>query len=362
MQTFPVARIDLAALKHNLQQVRHYAPESQVMAVIKANAYGHGVFEVARALEESDAFAVARLSEGLLLRRNGIGKPIVILEGVSDLNELELAAKHKLSPVIHHQHHLELFSQIATSDKMSFCWLMVETGMHRLGIAAEQVEQALSVLARSQVIDGPIGLMSHFANADSIGDVRNESQLTVMLQLAEQTGLEVCMANSAALISLSQSQQQWVRPGLMLYGVSPFDDKCGEALGLKPAMQLVSSLIAVYALKAGDEVGYGGTWRASKDQRVGVVSIGYGDGYSRHLSAKGHVIIHGIKLPVIGRVSMDTICIDLSACPDAAVGDEVVLWGHERLPVEQVAQQIGTIAYEPLSVLAERVRREYHYG
>jgi alanine racemase len=354
---FPVARINLAALRHNLNRVKQLAPQSRVMAVIKADAYGHGVLSVARALKDSDAFAVARLSEGVKLREQGIEKPIVLLEGVNSKHEFVLAAEHQLSPVIHLQSQIELLKTITLPKPLNFNWLMVDSGMHRLGIRPEQALEAVSELEQCKNIEGEIGLMSHFANSDLVGDSRNQAQLDAMLSLKNSSGLSLCLANSAAVMSLPASHQDWVRPGLMLYGISPFSDNNADAFDLQPVMQLSSKLIAVYDIHTGEEVGYGGDWVAERTTRVGVVSIGYGDGYSRHLSNQGEVLIQGQRVPVIGRVSMDTICLNLNDAQQARVGDEVILWGEQGLPVEQLASLAQTIPYELVTVICPRVQR-----
>jgi alanine racemase len=327
------------------------------MSVIKADAYGHGVLSAAHALKDSDAFAVARLQEGITLRKQGIEKPIVLLEGVNSDADFFLAAEHQLSPVIHLQSQVELLQTITLPKPLSFNWLMIDSGMHRLGIRPEQAKAALEQLQQSKNMDGEIGLMSHFANSDLVGDSRNKAQLDAMLALKHDTGMALCLANSAAVMSLPESHQDWVRPGLMLYGISPFADKAATAFGLQPAMQLSSQLIAVYEIEAGEEVGYGGDWVAEQTTRVGVASIGYGDGYSRHLSNKAEVLIHGQSIPVIGRVSMDTICLNLNELAQAKVGDDVILWGTANLPVEQLAEWAGTIPYELVTVMCPRVKR-----
>ncbi|MCX4187226.1 alanine racemase [Methylophaga sp. OBS4] len=356
---FPVAYIDVAALRHNLSQVRAYAPDSKVMSVIKADAYGHGVREVAAALQGSDAFAVARLSEGIQLRQYGVTHPIVLLEGVNTAEDFIAAAEHDLSPLIHLQSQVDLLQTITLPKPLQFNWLMIDSGMHRLGIRPERALVALEALAACDNVQGEIGLMSHFANSDLVGDKRNQAQLTHMLSLKQQTGLPVCLSNSAAVVSLPESHLEWVRPGLMLYGISPFENRFAVALGLKPVMQLKTKLIAIYDLQVGEQVGYGGDWTASEPTKIGAASIGYGDGYSRHLSNKAPVLINGRLANVIGRVSMDTICIDLNDFDNVAVGDEVLLWGSESLPVEQLAQLAQTIPYELVTVICKRVQREY---
>lgn len=357
MSVYPRAVIDLNAVRHNLACVRRLAPHSKVMSVIKADAYGHGVKAIAGALAGSDAFAVARLGEGVALREAGFQQAIVLLEGVHSLAEMQTAARYQLAPVIHQSAHLPW---LAACQDVPFCWLMLETGMHRLGLPESAILDALKLL--EPAFHDKTGLMSHFANSDLTGDPRNQQQLAVMTRLAEQTGLTVCMANSAAVITFPESHTDWVRPGLMLYGISPFADKTGLELGLQPAMQLKSILIATQMLNAGDEVGYGGEWTATQSCRMGVVSIGYGDGFSRHLSNSGQVLLRGKLLPVIGRVSMDTICILLDDCPEAEASDEVLLWGAAELAVEMQALRADTIPYELTTVLAGRVDREYQHG
>lgn len=356
MTLYPHAVINLEALKHNLECVRKFAPNSKVMSVIKADAYGHGVTQIASALVDSDAFAVARLSEGVALRNAGFNHAITILEGVHTLAELQTAVEYQLAPVIHQPAHIAWLLNVTD---LPYCWLMLETGMHRLGLPSKVISDAIERLTSYQ---NKMGLMSHFANSDLYDDERNLKQIAVMNQLAEQSGLPICMANSAAVINLPTSHGDWVRPGLMLYGISPFADKTGADLGLKPVMQLKSTLIATQVLAPGHEVGYGGEWTATEVCRMGVVSIGYGDGFNRQLSNAGQVMIRGVLVPVIGRVSMDTVCVLLKDCPDAETGDEVIIWGHELLSVESQAVRAKTIPYELTTVLAGRVTRKYQNG
>jgi alanine racemase len=358
---YPVASIDLAALQHNLKQIKQLAPNSQVISVIKANAYGHGHIEIAQALDDSDAFAVARLPEALELRQAGIKHKIVLLEGVNTVADMQTAADYDLSLVFHHPSQIDLLQTTHITKSFRFCWLMIETGMHRLGFSSENVAAVLEALNISEKIADPIGLMSHFSNADLVDDPRNKIQLDKVLSCVDKQQ-EISMANSAAILSFPASHQQWLRPGLMLYGVSPFEDKTAAELGLKPVMQLKSVLTSIQQLSKGDQVGYGGDWTALKSKTVGIVSIGYGDGYSRHLSGVGQVLINGKHATVLGRVSMDMICIDLDGRSEVNIGDEVVLWGNEQLPVELVAKQANTIPYELMCQVSGRVVREYHHG
>lgn len=361
MQSYPLANIDLAALKHNFARVKQLAPDSCIMSVIKANAYGHGYVQVAKALMDTDAFAVARLSEGVLLRDAGIDHPIVLLEGVISAEELQTASEYSLSIVFHNLTQIEWLVAAQLKEPLKFSWLMVETGMHRLGLPIEHVNNALDALTQSSNILGDVGLMSHFANADVVNEARNQSQLD-KLSLCAKKDTPISMANSGAILSFPDSHGDWVRPGVMLYGASPFDDQLASDLDLQPVMQLSSKLIAIQQLEAGDQVGYGGDWHASKAIRIGVVSIGYGDGYSRQLSNIGQVAINNKMATVLGRISMDMITIDLSTVDNAAIGDEVILWGGAAVAVEDVAQQANTIPYELLCQVSERVKRVYQNG
>jgi len=362
VQTYPVATIDLAALKHNFSRVKQLAPNSRVMSVIKANAYGHGTIEVAHALVESDAFAVARLSEAIQLREAGILQAIVVLEGVNTAADLRIAADLSLSLVFHHETQINLVTTIKLTKPLEFCWLMVETGMHRLGLSMAKVDTALRELSLSPNISGEVGLMSHFANADIVDDARNVNQLANFAKSLGKKNIPTSMANSAAILSSPVSHGDWLRPGLMLYGVSPFENYSAHDLGLKPVMQLKTIITAIQELKQGDQVGYGGEWIAEQTTRIGVASIGYGDGFSRQLSNRGIASIHGETAPLIGRVSMDMIAVDISSLNNVAVGDEVTLWGDEQVSVENVAKLANTIPYELVCQVSERVLREYQNG
>jgi alanine racemase len=358
----PNAQINLAALKHNLSVVKQYAPQSRVMSVIKSNAYGHGVLEVAAALQESDAFAVARLAEGLQLREAGETKPILLLEGVTNASELEQAAAADLSLVFHTHEQLMMLVGTSLAKSLTFCWVKVDTGMHRLGFSPDHALSAWKILNKSNLISGDVGMMSHFSNADVLGDPKNVSQQALFSGLITQdTDLAAApksMANSAAILSQPDSHLDWVRPGLMLYGISPIRGKTAEELGLKPVMTVSGELISIQNLLAGDTVGYGSSWECPTDMRVGLINIGYGDGYPRQLSMRGTVLVKGIKSRVLGHVSMDMICVDLCNQPDAKVGDSVTLWGDD-LPVEMIAEQANTIGYELVCQLTQRVPRFY---
>lgn len=357
MPEFPYIQIDLKALQHNLRQVKSFAPNSRVFAVIKANAYGHGAVEAAKALAAADAFAVARADEAIQLREAGIDKTIILLEGVRNQNELLQASHYHLSPVFHSEYQVAEVENMSLPQPLTHCWLMVETGMHRLGIAAGKVNAIVDRLTAAQNITGDIGLMSHFANSDSIDDIRNQQQLEQLLAVSSHR--RISMANSGGIIAIPASHRDWVRPGIMLYGASPFTDKSAADLGLKPVMTFKSKITAIQHIKQGDQVGYGGDFIAEHAMTVATVSGGYGDGYHRTLAETAYIDVNGQLAKIVGRVSMDMICIDVSDFPEITVGDEVVLWGSEIVPIDTVASWANTISYELLCHVSERVKRVY---
>jgi len=347
------ARIDLSALRHNFQRVRQSAPTSRVLAVIKANAYGHGMLRVAQALADADAFAVARLDEALSLRSAGVEKPIVLLEGFTTADELAALAQHGLETVVHNDFQIALLEQTRT-DKPIPVWLKIDTGMHRLGIAPDETGVAWNRLQACGAVAKPIRFMTHFANSDLRGDARNAAQIAQFTSALAGLHGECSSANSAAILALPETHADWVRPGIMLYGVSPFSDGRAQDEDLQPVMTLTTQLIAVSQHRKGDAIGYGGEWVCPEDMPVGVAAIGYGDGYPRHARAGTPVLIDGVRVPLIGRVSMDMITLDLRKHPNLRIGVEVVLWGN-GLPVEEVAECAGTIAYQLLCGVAPRV-------
>lgn len=353
-----VARIDAAALAHNLGVARAAAPRSRVMAVIKANGYGHGLLRVARALRGADGFAVLTVDEAAQLRAEGYTHPIVLLEGFFSPDELPEITRLRLRPVIHRIDQVDILAKARLEHRLDVL-LKVDTGMHRLGLSPKRVAEALSRL-RAEPRVGSVTLMTHFAGADDPA-VGVADQLAVFNQLLTappgRGGEPVTLANSAALLRYPETHADWVRPGIMLYGASPFPAQSGEDLGLLPAMHLESQLIAVQTLRKGEGVGYGFTFRAERDMKVGVVACGYGDGYPRHAPTGTPVLVAGRPSRILGRVSMDMLCVDLSPAPTAHVGSPVVLWGA-GLPVEQVALAAGSIAYELLTAIAPRVRME----
>ncbi|VAX08978.1 Alanine racemase [hydrothermal vent metagenome] len=352
MGSAPYAIINFAALQHNLEQVRTLTPNSRVMAVIKANGYGHGILRVARALEAADALAVARVDEGVALRQAGIVTPVVVLEGGIDQDELALASANKLELVVHNVEQISLLRQSPVAPIT--CWLKVDTGMHRLGVALDSAIGAYRELAACTAVVGQPRLMTHFANADNLGDPTIPRQWHAIQPLAAELAVEVSCANSGGILGWPETHADWVRPGLMLYGVSPFTGGRAVGSGLQPVMSLHSRLIAVNHYSKGDAIGYGGTWICPEDMAVGVVSIGYGDGYPRHAAAGTPVLINDKLVPLVGRVSMDMISVDLRDCPAAQVNDTVTLWGA-GLPVEEIAETADTIPYQLLCGVTARV-------
>ena len=348
------ARVDLSALQSNLQRVRILAPSSRVMAIIKANGYGHGMLRVAQALESADAFGVACIDEALFLRDAGISKPILLLEGFFEAPELELIRQYKLAVVVHHEFQLDMLEKTAMSAPIHV-WLKIDTGMHRLGFRPEHVSRIHQRLQSCRNVAQPIRLMTHLADADNRDNVATRRQFECFNAAVSGFEEERSIANSAAIITHPQCHADWVRPGIMLYGVSPFNDSIGKAEGLQPVMTLTSKLIAINQFKKGDRIGYGGEWKCPQDMPVGVVAVGYGDGYPRGVSSGTPVLINDQRVPIIGRVSMDMITVDLRNIPSAQVGDTVVLWGRD-LPVEEVAQCARTIPYEILCRVTQRVR------
>jgi alanine racemase len=348
----PQAVIDYSALGHNLRQVYERSPQCRVWAVIKANAYGHGIEGVSQALAGVDGFAVARIEEALRLRQLGIVKPLLVLGGVFSSADLEQALTANCQLVVHQQQQLQLLQAYRGEGRLSV-WLKVDTGMHRLGVPPSSTRQMLERLRACRVVD-EINLMTHLANADDRSDETTLRQCEVFasLPLAEFNRLSV--ANSAGLMAWRDSRRGWVRPGIMLYGVSPFLDSVGPDEGLRPVMTFKARVIAVNRHQKGAPVGYGGAYRCPEAMPIAVVGVGYGDGYPRHAGNGTPVLVRSRRLPLVGRVSMDTLCVDARALPGLEVGEEAVLWG-EGLPVEEIARATGTIPYELLCGITGRV-------
>lgn len=349
-----IARIDTAALAHNLGVAKAAAPRSRVFAVVKANGYGHGLARVARGLRAADGFAVLSIEEAALLRGEGYSHPIVLLEGFFHPDELPEIARLHLRPVIHRPDQADILARARLDHRLDVL-LKIDTGMHRLGLRPAQVAETLATLRASPNVGG-LTLMTHFACADEPG-IGVAAQLACFREVADGTALPVSLANSAALLRYPETHGDWVRAGIMLYGASPFAERTGADLGLLPVMTLESRLIAVQRIRKGEAVGYGATFVAERDMSIGVVACGYADGYPRHAGTGTPVRVEGHLTRTLGRVSMDMLSVDLTLVPHAHVGSPVTLWGAD-LPVEHVAAHAGTIAYELLTALAPRVRVE----
>ena len=351
------AVINLSACQHNLSVAKQAAPDSKSIAIIKANAYGHGMVQIAKALTDADAFGVARIEEAIQLREAGITTPILLLEGFSSLAELELCAKHNFESVIHNEEQLQLLEN-SQCNPISII-LKIDSGMHRLGFDPVDVAKVIQRLEKCSNIKKPFTLMTHLANADDKQDDKTVKQIDTFYKSIESLSEnETSIANSAGILGWPQSHSSYNRPGIMLYGVSPFINSTASVHGLKPVMTLSSKLISIKQVKKGEAIGYGGTYICEKNMKVGIVAIGYGDGYPRHAKTGTPVLVNGQCCSLLGRVSMDMICVDLNEQDDANVNDEVILWG-EGLPIEEIAECSDTIGYELLCGVTTRVEFEY---
>jgi alanine racemase len=356
------ATIHADALRHNLGVLKTTAPGSRVMAVVKADGYGHGLERVARALPGADAFGVAALSDAERLRAAGLAQPIVWLSGFNEPEDLARMRQLGVETVVHHREQLEMLEQsdsAQASDTPIRCWLKIDTGMHRLGIAPAEVRDAHARLRALPGVDDEIVLMTHFASADAKpgslqDDGQTQAQIDAFAAATEGLPGPRSLANSAAVLDWPASHGDWVRPGGALYGMSLVEGRPGGEYGLRPAMTLSTRLLSVNRIRRGERIGYGATWTCPEDMPVGVAAIGYGDGYPRHAPAGTPVLVNGRPAEVIGRVSMDLMTLDLRGQPEARVGDRVVLWG-EGLPVETVAEAAATIAYELTCSIMRRV-------
>lgn len=353
------ARIDLASLRHNYSVARERArfsgKSSRTLAVVKANAYGHGLARVASVLGDvADGFALLDLAEAVILREAGVSQPIVLLEGFFDGSDLAACARYRLTPAVHRFDQFRMIAEAGLQEPLPV-YLKLNTGMNRLGFSLEDVPRLRAEIAATPSL-GDITLMTHFAEAD--GGRGIEWQLarfeTIRSAWPESRGYGVSMANSAALLRYTETLGDAVRPGIMLYGGSPFDDVSAEALGLKPVMTLSSEILSVHDIAIGERVGYGGTFVAERPTRIGVVACGYADGYPRHAGTGTPILVNGVRTRTLGRVSMDMLVCDLTDLPQADVGSPVVLWG-EGLPADEVARAAGTICYELFCALARRV-------
>lgn len=350
------AYCDRDALLHNLNIVKQCAPNQQIMAMVKANAYGCGVEEVVPTLDgKVTSFGVASLEEALAIRHLGVSTPCVLVQGVFSPEEYVVAVKANFQCVIHHPLQLSwlINNQLAEPIRI---WVKVDTGMHRLGFLEQEVASVLAALRDCPWVSSDIGLMTHFACADEVDHSANSNQLHSFNQLTfADLRLTRSLANSAAILSMPDSHADMVRPGIMLYGVSPFPNQTGRELGLRPVMHFVSEITAIHQYPAHSPIGYSGTWSSKKPSIIGVVPVGYADGYPRHICANTPTWVNGVKTPIVGRISMDMLTVDLTNHPDAKIGSPIELWG-DNIPVEEIAKSAETIGYELLTKITNRSR------
>lgn len=353
MSRATLATIHLGALRRNLAQVRKLAGAAKVMAVVKADGYGHGLERVARVLTDADAFGVAAIGDGLRLRAAGIHNRIVVLSGPDEPADLAELRRLQLDAVIHHESQVNWLAA-DRGERPLRVWLKIDTGMHRLGFAPAEVAAVHARLRALSGVDPDITLMTHFAASDECDNALTARQTECFTQTLRELPGAQALANSAALLGWPQTHGQWLRVGGLLYGLSVIDGKTGTDLGFAPAMTLSTKLISVNRIQRGERVGYAATYECPEDMRVGVAAIGYGDGYPRSAPSGTPVLVNGMRASVIGRISMDLITIDLRSVPDAEVGDRVVLWGRD-LPVEEIATHAGTISYDLTCGMTKRV-------
>lgn len=344
------ALIRLGALKHNLDEIRRAVPSAKIMAVIKANAYGHGMLAVAQNVSNVDALAVARISEAINLRDSGVVTPIVVLSGVLDQGEMRTAIEYDLQLVVHCPEQVALLRNC--QEGAAVIWLKFDTGMNRLGFAPDNAREIIDQMKHVTAVR-ELRLMTHLSSADDLDNYVTRDQLERFAHIVEGFDGAVSVGNSAGVLgwpAIAQSEfgafgDSWIRTGIALFGISPFASKTAADLNLKPVMHFEARLVAVKPLHKGDLVGYTGSFESKEDTVLGVISAGYGDGYSRHFRSGTPVLINGRKVRVIGNVSMDMITVDLGVDAQDKVGDIATLWG-DGLPVEEIAPWANAIPYE----------------
>ena len=343
-----------SALLHNIQHIRNLVAQSRIIAIVKAEAYGHGLIRVAHCLEDHvDAFGVTCLEEASILRSRNIQKPIILLEGIYHRDEMESIIDLHLDMVVHQMWQLQVL-KAHPKGRQCQLWLKFDTGMHRLGFAIDQLSEVLKICEQIKLDKTP-RLMSHFSVASEPEHPLNTTQKECFERLsAATTNMETSLPNSAAVLH-GEKNYDWVRPGLALYGISPFTHTTGSSHGLQPVMTLESELIAIQQLQPGENVGYGACWQTPVAMPIGIVAIGYADGYPRHAPTGTPVLVKDTPCSLVGRVSMDMLAVDLRQCCNAQVGDRVLLWG-EPLPVERIAQAANTIPYDLVCGIHKRLK------
>jgi alanine racemase len=350
----PEAEIDLRALVDNFERIKESVPRAKILAMVKSNAYGHGSLPIVKTLDDrADAFGVACLGEAETLRKGGVLKSILLLKGFFSSEELLLADQLKCETLIHDFSQIEILEKTILQNPISV-WLKIDTGMHRLGFFPEEVKDVYDRLFSNSKIKKPLKLISHFSDADDFSKNKTNQQIETFERITKNLPGEKSLANSGGIFKWSASHYDWVRPGITLYGASPFPEKIGKELGLIPVMTLKSKLIAIKQLPKGEAIGYGSTFITPEIMKIGIINIGYGDGYPRHVNAQAGVLINGVFCPIIGRVAMDMITIDLRPVPNAKLYDPVILWGKD-LPAEKIALSAETTVHELFCKLTNRV-------
>lgn len=355
-----IADIDLPSLRHNFAVIKKQAPNSKIMAVVKSNGYGHGIVPITTALRDlADFFGVAWLGEALKAKDAGITTPIVLLKGFLNSEELLLANELNLEMVIHNFHQIELLEKTQLKNQAK-AWLKIDTGMSRLGFLPQEAEQAYQRLMANTKVVKPLKIMTHLSDADEPHNPKSATQIELFESIANNFEGARSITNSGGTFQWSKAQANIVRTGITLYGVSPYIDKTGLDLELKPVMTLRSKLLAIKHLRKGDQVGYGSTWSCPEDgMPLGIANIGYGDGYPRHVANHTPILVNGIRCGTVGRVSMDMLAIDLRPCPNAQIEDPIILWG-KGLPIEEIAKSANTVPHEIFCRLTQRVYFNYN--
>lgn len=355
----PIAIINKYALRHNLQQIQKIAIHSKIIAIIKANAYGHGLLEIAKTIKNTvNYLGVARIKEALILRKNKITKPILLLNGFTNIDELKIISKYSIDSVIRSTEQIQIL-KYAKIKKAIKTWIKIDTGMHRFGIRENNRERAYIDLIKCKNIQKPINIMSHFSHSNEPKSKKiTKKQLNCFKKFIKNKIGKKSIASSSSILFFPESHFDFVRPGIIIYGISPKNGKYGKNFGFIPAMTLKSHLIAIYKQKKGDPIGYGGSWINRKNTSIGIVSIGYGDGYPSHAPSGTPMIINNRKVPIIGRVSMDTTVVDLGSRNNDKIGDEVIIWG-KNLPIEEISRFTKTSPYSIISNLNKRVKIQY---
>lgn len=356
-----VAILSTENLLHNYKTVQQASPKSLIMPMVKANAYGHGIRSVAKRLSNQNnlfSFGVASIEEALALRDAGVANSITLMEGVFAAYELEVAAKNNFNLVVHNELQLKWLKEYSNKDNKLNVWLKVDTGMGRLGVNFINAESIYNELSSISCINKVIGIMSHLSCADNINASNNELQLSIFNKyLKHLPGLK-SICNSASIFNFPNYHYDVVRPGIVLYGISPILNTPALHLNLKPVMSLWSQIIAIKTIPKDSAIGYKSEYICDQDTKIGIIAIGYGDGYLRSSRNFIPVVVNGIRCPIVGRISMDMISIDLSNCPNAAIGDKVELWG-KTLPVEELAIHTGNSEYDMITNIQYRVKFEW---